>query len=138
MEQHNLEGDAMDHDYPLAPPVNTLTFDEFWEWVQGHFNCILRAGTHDMAVFDDDSVHWRFSQFEGDSCLVQVARGKIAVAEFVLHPSRVSYVQVSELGPEEYLYELVYDEDDSREIAYFFVLTHDFDEDESQPRQWMN
>ena len=128
----------MDQDYPLAPQVNTMTFDEFWEFLQGHFNCVLRAGTHDMAVFDDDSVHWRFLNFETDSFLIQVGRGKLAVAEFVVHPSRVTYVQVSELGPEEFLYELVYDDDGMIEVVYFFVLTHDFDADEGQRGQWMN
>ena len=32
----------------------TLTFDKFWTWIQAHPNCILRAGTPESVIFDDD------------------------------------------------------------------------------------
>lgn len=128
----------MDHDFPLTGPTQNLGFDEFWEWMRGHYNCVLRAGTQDVALFDDELLHWRFSRYDADSWLIQVARGKMTVAEMALFPSRVSYVQVTEIGPEEFLYELIYDENGVAEVMYFFALTHDVESDEPERRQWMN
>ena len=128
----------MDRDFPLAVPTQTVEFDEFWTWLQGHFNCVLRAGTHDMAVFDDESLHWRFSGYDAESCLIQVGKGKVVLAEMALYPVRISYVQVTELGPDEFLYEMVYDENGVKEVTYFVVLAHDFDAEDPAKRQWMN
>ena len=128
----------MDHDYPIAPPTAALSFPEFWAWLQAHFNCILRAGTQDLALFDDEDAHWRFGAYDPDSRLVQFSRGKRVLAEMVIFTARVSYVQVSELGPEEFLYELVYDEDDVTETLYFFVLSHGFEDEAAERPRWMN
>jgi len=128
----------MDRDFPLAAPKQTMEFEDFWNWLQSHFNCVLRAGTHDVAVFDDEALHWRFSGYDQESCLIQVGRGKLVVAEMALYPARISYVQVTELGTEEYLYEMVYDDEGVKEVTYFLVLAHDVDGEEPNKHQWMN
>ena len=89
-------------------------------------------------MFDDEDAHWRFGAYDPDSRLVQFSRGKRVLAEMVIFTARVSYVQVSELGPEEFLYELVYDEDDVTETLYFFVLSHGFEDEAAERPRWMN
>ena len=41
--------------------LTTLSFDEFWEWLMGHPNCILRAGTPDTILFDDEDFYWHLA-----------------------------------------------------------------------------
>src|SRR6185503_1298854 len=54
----------------------TLSFEPFWNWLVSHPNCILRAGTPDTVIYDDEDLHWHFGA-EGDSTMsVQVLRGK--------------------------------------------------------------
>jgi hypothetical protein len=89
-------------------------------------------------VFDDESIHWRFSGYDQESCLIQVGRGKLVVAEMALYPVRISYVQVTELETDEYLYEMVYDDEGVKEVTYFLVLAHDVDGEDPDKRQWMN
>ena len=71
----------------------TLTFEEFWAWVQQHYNCILRVGTAESVVFDDEPFHWRFLMLEADLWLVQLGLGKKTISEMAVIPSRVNYVQ---------------------------------------------
>ncbi len=42
------------------------------------------------------------------------------------------------LTSQEFLYELIYDENGVAEVMYFFALTHDVESDEPERRQWMN
>ena len=97
-----------------------------------HPNCILRAGTPDAALFDDDDLHWHFAA-DGTLVFVQVIRGKRLLGELVVDRERVAYAQA--LGEEregEFLFELVSESESERTAAYFFVLSHAFDEDESR------
>ena len=41
--------------------LTTLSFDEFWEWLMGHPNCILRAGTPGTILFDDEDFYWHLA-----------------------------------------------------------------------------
>ena len=43
---------ASDPKLPLNP--NVIPFEKFWSWLQVHPNCILGAGTPEVALFDDD------------------------------------------------------------------------------------
>jgi hypothetical protein len=114
----------------------SLTFDTFWNWLVGHPNCILRAGTDDVVIFDDDDLYWHFTVDPGGERVVEVLRGKRLVGEMIVEPQRVSYVQpVESEQPDEFPFELVSSEGNDRQVAYFFVLTHDFDGENAAPRQ---
>jgi hypothetical protein len=114
----------------------SLNFEEFWTWLAGHPNCILRAGTDDVVLFDDDDLYWHFTADPEGERIVQVLRGKRLIGEIAVEPQRISYVQAAEAEqPDEFPFELVAEEGDDRIVAYFFVLTHGFDTEEGQPRQ---
>jgi len=59
----------------------TVTFEEFLTWVVTHPNCILRAGTPEVVIFDDDDLHWHFAAHEDGTPVVQVLRGKRLIGE---------------------------------------------------------
>src|SRR6266545_790694 len=78
----------------------TLPFEKFWAWLQGHSNCIVRAGTADMLLFDHDDYHWHLaSDQEENALLVQLVRGKDLVGEMVVMPNEITYVQFESIGP---------------------------------------
>src|SRR6186713_2537787 len=95
----------------------TLPFSKFWTWVQSHPNCILRAGTPEAVLFDDDDLHWHFSREDDGTLIVQLMRGKKLYGELAVTPGDVTYVQ-AEPG-------------DGGVAAYHFVLSHGYDEEES-------
>lgn len=109
-----------------------LPFQTFWPWLVSHPNCVLRAGTPEAVVYDDEDLHWHFATEDGDTLLVQVLRGKQMMGEILVHPSQVAYVQ-GYAGDEEgeYFFDLVSEEAGEPGYAWFFVLSHGYDEQES-------
>ncbi len=106
----------------------TLSFETFWQWVMQHANCILRAGTRDALLFDDEDLHWHFAA-DGVLVFVQVIRGKRLMGELVIDTSRVAYVQALPEEPEgEWLFELVSEGGTELSAEYHFVVSHAFDE----------
>src|SRR5207249_10511232 len=71
----------------------TLSFQAFWTWLQAHPNCILRAGTPEVVLYDDDDLHWHFAVEGDDTRVVQLIRGKTLVGESVVAPGDIAYVQ---------------------------------------------
>lgn len=108
----------------------TLPFSKFWTWLQGHPNCILRAGTPEAVLFDDDDLHWHFSREDDGTLIVQLMRGKKLYGELAVTPADVTYVQVEPGEGEEFRFDLLGDAD-SAVAAYHFVLSHGYDEEES-------
>lgn len=109
----------------------TLSFEDFWAWVVHHPNCILRAGTPESVIYDDDDFHWLLAQEDNATVLVQVLRGKRPVGEILLAPAAVTYVQaVSGEREGEVIFELIVETEKEHLVAYFFVLTHGIEEDE--------
>ena len=114
----------------MTESTPTLSFETFWQWVLQHVNCILRAGTPDTLLFDDEDLHWHFS-VDAQTVFVQVIRGKRLMGEMAIDTSRVAYVQALPEEPEgEFAFELVSEEGTELQAAYFFVLSHAFDESE--------
>jgi hypothetical protein len=117
---------------PQKTPLSsfTLPFSKFWSWVQLHPNCILRAGTPDAVLFDDDDLHWHFS-VEGDGTyLVQLIRGKKLMGELALVPADITYVQVEPGEGEEFRFECVIEAEGGAEgSSYHFVLSHGWEEE---------
>lgn len=113
----------------LAEPV-TLTFEAFWSWLVQHPNCLLRAGTPEAVVYDDDDLHWLFAN-EERYLVVQVLRGKRLMGEIVVDPEPVTYVEGQSGDQEgEFVFELISETEKERVATYFFVLTHGFEEEE--------
>lgn len=106
----------------------TLAFGEFWDWLVRHPNCILRAGTGDSVLYDDDDYHWHFAVEAPDMPLVQVIRGKRLVGELFIRAEDVAYVQGT-LGDVEgeHVFDLMVEAETERAVAYFFVLSHGYE-----------
>ncbi|MCA9680179.1 MAG: hypothetical protein H6709_02525 [Kofleriaceae bacterium] len=121
----------------LTPVATTLPFDKFWQWLGGHVNCILRAGTPEAVLFDHEDFHWTIANEDDQTLVVQLARGKELVGELVVFPSEIAYVQTESSDPEgEWLFECVVEGEHAREVAYHFVLAHEYDGDEHKEEKW--
>jgi hypothetical protein len=105
----------------------TLSFEAFWSWLQAHPNCIVRAGTPEAVVYDDEDVHWHFATEGADTLVVQAMRGKKLVGEILVVPSDVAYVQGVAGEEDEYAFELVSEGERDRVAAYYFVLSHGYE-----------
>ena len=116
----------------------TLPFEKFWAWLQGHSNCIVRAGTADVVLFDHDDYHWHLAADQEDNVLlVQLVRGKELVGEVVLMPSDITYVQCEPADAEEFIFECVVETEVARDVAYHFVLSHGYEDEQPQStRRW--
>jgi len=106
----------------------TLPFEQFWGWLVSHPNCILRAGTPEAVIYDDEDLHWHFAAEGGTTLLVQLVRGKRLTGELLVEPEQVSYVQgYSGEREGEYVFECVVEGETEQLAAYFFVLTHGYE-----------
>ena len=114
----------------LTAVATTLTFDKFWTWLAGHVNCIVRAGTPEAALFDHEEFHWTLTAEDERTYVVQVARGKELVGELVVYPAEIAYVQ-TEPGEQEgeWLFECIVEGTDAREVAYHFLMAHEYEAD---------
>ncbi len=109
----------------------TLPFTKFWTWLGQHPNCILRAGTPEVVLFDDDDLHWHFTTDDDGTLLVQLVRGKKLLAELAIAPQEVTWVQVEPGEGEEVRFELQGEGDDAGVAAYHFVMSHGYDEEDA-------
>lgn len=108
----------------------TMPFETFWNWLLRHPNCILRAGTQESVLYDDDDLHWHFA-VEGSVFYVEVICGKRLLGEISVDSERVTYVEsVGEEREGEHLFELISEDEQARFSLYFFVLAHGFEEGE--------
>lgn len=111
----------------------TVPFDRFWAWLVTHPNCILRAGTPEAVLFDDEDLHWSFMVEDEHTLLVQVLRGKRLVGELAIDPEQVAYVEaVPSEQPDEFVFEAISETESDRFAAWVFVLVHGW-EDEGEP-----
>jgi hypothetical protein len=108
----------------------TLPFTKFWTWIQAHPNCIVRAGTPEVILFDDDDLHWHFGHEEDGTLLCQVIRGKKLLGEIAIAPGEVTYVQVEPGDGDEFRFELLGESEGSGGGSYHFVVSHGYDEEE--------
>ncbi|ACG74726.1 conserved hypothetical protein [Anaeromyxobacter sp. K] len=111
---------------------STLTFDRFWRWLKRHPNCILRAGTPDTFLYDQEDLHWHLEEDEERVPVVQLSRGKQTLAEIAIEAREVLFVQVlpdpdGDAG--QFLFELIGGSGDEPYPVYHFVLAHGFDEE---------
>ena len=113
---------------PTASP-DALSLDNFWAWLIDHPNCILRAGTPDTVLFDDDDLHWQFGS-DGPTLITQVLRGKRLMGEMLMNSEAVAYVELHTGEREdEFFFDLIVETESERVVAYFFVMAHGVDDD---------
>ncbi len=115
----------------------TLPFEKFWAWLQSHSNCVLRAGTPEVVLFDHDDYHWHLAQEDHNVLLVQLVRGKELVGEIVVIANEIGYVQCEPGDSDEFVFECVVETEAAREVAYHFVLSHAYDaEERAESGRW--
>jgi len=111
----------------LIPP-STLPFSDFWKWLTSHPNCILRAGTTDSVLYDDEDYHWHFASEESGTLLVQVLRGKRILGEIYVDPEEITYVEAVTSEVEgEFVFQLVSETERGGSRLFFFVMAHAYD-----------
>ncbi len=115
----------------LLTEKNNIPFERFWRWLIEHPNCIVEAGSTTIALFDFEDFHWTLSQDEGRA-VVQMVRGKNLVAEMVLEPSELLFVQISidSEGADRghWIFEVMAGTREEPFVAAYFVLNHGFDD----------
>ncbi|HSM92047.1 MAG TPA: hypothetical protein VLT47_04110 [Anaeromyxobacteraceae bacterium] len=109
----------------------TLEFDRFWHWLKRHIHCIVRVGTPDAFLYDQEDLHWHLDEDEDRTPVVQLMRAKQPIAEVVVDTRDVLFVQVTpdpdgEAG--QHLFEVIGGEAGAPQPVYHFVLTHGLDE----------
>ncbi len=111
----------------------TLPFERFWRWLKLHANCILRAGTPDADLHDQEAFHWHLEEDDDRNPVVQLVWGKLLVGEMVLALGDVLDVEATpdpgatEPGP--FRFEVVAGPKEDPRVAYSFLVAHGFDED---------
>ncbi len=110
----------------------TLDLDAFWNWLVLHPNCVVRAGTVDALLCDDEDFHWQFVSENDNLLIAQLVYGKRLVGEILIDRERVAYVQSFQGDQEnEYVFELICETERERMAAWVFVMSHGL-EDEPQ------
>jgi hypothetical protein len=109
----------------------TLEFDRFWRWLKRHVNCIVRVGTQDAFLYDQEDLHWHLDEDEDRTPVVQLMRAKQTIAEVVIEARELLFVQVmpdpdGEAG--QFLFEVIGGEAADPQAVYHFVLTHGLDD----------
>jgi hypothetical protein len=116
----------------------TLTLQRFWRWLAEHPNCILRAGSADAYLYDQDEFHWHVHEDRSGLPRIQLIWGKRLIGEIVLDTRDVLYVQATpyaEVGePEGVLFELIAGQAGNTFSIYQFVLAHTFEEEGGHDR----
>jgi hypothetical protein len=122
----------------MSDPV-ALSFEDFWEWLGGHINCIISAGTPEAVLYDHDDYHWHLDREGEDVLLVQVVRGKHLVGEIIIARGEVTHVEGKPRNEEEYLFECFMRGEEGAIPSYFFTLSHGYEVEEPvQERRWVH
>ncbi len=108
----------------------TLDLDAFWNWLVLHPNCVIRAGSADALLCDDENFHWQFVSEENTLLIAQLVYGKRLVGEILIDRDRVAYVQSFQGEHEnEYVFELISETERERTAAWVFVMSHGPDDE---------
>jgi hypothetical protein len=117
--------------------ANTLTLDAFWRWASAHYNCIIRAGSDSSVLYDQPYLHWHLLQEREGMLVAQLVRGKDLVAELVVDPRNVMYVESRPDEEDQVLFELIVEMQGEAVPFYHFLMAHGYDDDQDLPsRGW--
>lgn len=104
-----------------------LTFEAFWRWLQEHRNCVLRVGSADVVLMDNELLHWDFFD-EEDRAVVQAILGKGLVGEVIIERGEILFVQASpdleQPGSQAWNFELIGGTKGENYPLFSFLLTH--------------
>jgi hypothetical protein len=115
----------------------TIPFELFWKYLQAHPNCIVRAGTPDATLYDDEDYHWHFTSEPDGTLIAEVIRGKKLVGDVAIVPTEISYVQVEPDEHDEFRFDLIHEAERDRVVTHYFVLSHAYDAEEVvTPGKW--
>lgn len=108
-----------------------LNLETFWNWLHEHHNCIVRAGTSDAWLYDQDDLHWHLYEDMGSKYGVQLMRGKQTVAELAIGGSDVMYVEMAPSSETQghFEFQLMGGQDQDMYAVYHFVMAHGYEED---------
>ena len=116
----------------IPPPERHLGMEAFWEWLQGHPNCILRCGSAETTLFDHDDFHWLFFDEEDRRGIIQMLKGKDLVGEIVIPRRQVRDVRMAvdlESGTDgHWMAELLGGSEAEPEVLFHVLLSHGFEE----------
>ncbi len=115
---------------PSTSLSRSLSVEEFWAWLQLHYNCILRAGGPGFVFFDQADVHWHLGTDPDGILFAQVIRGKETTAELYFNPGDVHYVQTTAGEEDQVLFECLGGPEGSQAVLCHFLMTHDYDSKE--------
>ena len=105
-----------------------LTFDAFWRWLQEHRNCVLRVGSADVMLMDNEMLHWDFFEEDDGRAVVQCILGKALVGEVIIERSDILFVQSSpdleQPGSQAWNFELVGGNREENYPLFSFLLSH--------------
>ena len=106
-----------------------LKFTDFWNWLHEHHDCIVRAGTEDAWLHDDDTLHWHLRDETDGRCFIQLMFAKRILAEIVINSSEIAYVEEvpSVETPEHFEFQLFGGSGDEAYPRYHFVIAHGYD-----------
>ena len=113
--------------------IGTLSFDEFWDWLQGHPNCVISVGTPDAVLYDHDDFHWHLERDGQSESLVQVIHGKLLVGEVLIPGGLVTHVQANEGDEDEFLFECFVEGPQGPVASYAFTLSHSMSAEDEPP-----
>lgn len=111
--------------------AESLALNEFWSWLAEHTNCILRVGTPDSILYDDEDYHWRFTHENPRTLLVQLVRGKRLVGEVFVEPEIVDHVRVTPGDKDEVIFDLMSEVEGEDQVLYYFVMAHGYEESDA-------
>ncbi len=120
----------------IASNSGTLSLADFWRWASYHYNCILRAGSDTCVVFDQPYLHWHLLQEPDGTLVVQTIRGKDLIAEIVVDPASVVYVESSPQEDDQVLFELFVETAEEPIPLFHFLMSHGFDEEQNDVGRW--
>ena len=108
----------------LAEGTLTVSYDpkvlEFRQAFEGEF--LKREGTATVVTAANPAT---------GTVVVQLARAKDLVGEMLVFPADVAYVQVEPSETDgEWLFECIIETEKAREVAYHFVMAHEYDDGE--------
>ncbi len=113
---------------PSSSTAAPLTFDTFWRWIQDHSNCVLRVGSSDVMMMDNELLHWDFFDEDDGRAVVQAIIGKSLVGEAVIERADILFVQTSpdleQPGSQAWNFELIGGNKDENYPVFSFLLTH--------------
>ncbi len=107
--------------------MEALSFDQFWEWLKNHGDCLLQVMGQESLLIDQYDFHWRLYDID-DIRVIELRRGKDVVAEIGLLSPLIDKVVGAENSEEDFTWDLL--ADDGETVVYRITMNHGYEKDE--------